>query len=57
MAATFVPSGALSLNPSMLSDENLETEMEAHLGVDAIDVGVEKDAAEKDDDFGRTSSD
>ncbi|KAA8898493.1 hypothetical protein FN846DRAFT_962186 [Sphaerosporella brunnea] len=42
MAATFVPYGALSFNPSMLNNEDLETEVKANLGVDEFDVSLVK---------------
>ncbi|KAI5857275.1 hypothetical protein BZA05DRAFT_169902 [Tricharina praecox] len=45
MAATFVPKGSLSFNPSMLNNQDLETEVKAHLGIDELEGVIEKDGS------------
>jgi flagellar biosynthesis protein FliQ len=53
MAATFVPDGALSFNPKMLNNEDLESELEENMGVDEFDGAVQKEKVGLD---GRTDS-
>jgi len=47
MAATFVPAGALSFNPAMLNNQDLDTEVKAHLGMDEMDGIVDADAKQE----------
>jgi len=49
MAATFVPAGALSFNPAMLNNQDLDTEVKAHLGMDEVDGVVEAERKESED--------
>jgi hypothetical protein len=50
MAATFVPAGALSFNPAMLNNQDLDTEVKAHLGMDEMDGIVDADAKQEMED-------